>query len=56
VVGILSGLFGIGGGALMVPLMLVVFNFPASLGVATSMFLVLQIFRTRKPIQGGARL
>ncbi len=41
VVGILSGLFGIGGGALMVPLMLVVFNFPASLGVATSMFLVL---------------
>lgn len=40
-VGILSGLFGIGGGALMVPLMLVVFNFPISLGVATSMFLVL---------------
>ncbi|GGC88013.1 UPF0721 transmembrane protein YunE [Thalassobacillus devorans] len=40
-VGILSGLFGIGGGALMVPLMLIVFRFPPSIAVATSMLLVL---------------
>jgi uncharacterized protein len=40
VVGALSGLCGIGGGALMVPLMLLVFRFPPSVAVATSMLLV----------------
>jgi len=39
-VGILSGLFGIGGGSLMVPAMLLLFRFPASVAVATSMFMV----------------
>jgi uncharacterized protein len=39
-VGILSGLFGIGGGSLMVPTMLILFRFPASVAVATSMFIV----------------
>ncbi|MFD1037357.1 sulfite exporter TauE/SafE family protein [Virgibacillus byunsanensis] len=39
-IGMLSGLFGIGGGALMVPLMLLVFGFPVSIAVATSMFMV----------------
>ena len=40
VVGIFSGLFGIGGGSLMVPTMLVLFRFPPSVAVATSMFMV----------------
>ena len=40
VVGMLSGLFGIGGGALLVPAMLVLFHFPPHVAVATSMFLV----------------
>lgn len=39
VVGITSGLFGIGGGALMVPAMLILFRFPPHIAVATSMFL-----------------
>lgn len=39
-VGILSGLFGIGGGSLMVPTMLILFRFPIAVAVATSMFLV----------------
>lgn len=40
VVGMLSGLFGIGGGALLVPVMLLLFHFPPHMAVATSMFLV----------------
>ncbi|WP_078431114.1 sulfite exporter TauE/SafE family protein [Metabacillus halosaccharovorans] len=40
IVGVLSGLFGIGGGSLMVPTMLLLFRFPASIVVATSMFMV----------------
>lgn len=39
-VGTLSGLFGIGGGSLMVPFMLLLFRFPPPVAVATSMFLV----------------
>ena len=40
VVGISSGLFGIGGGSLMVPVMMLVFFFPPHVAVATSMFMV----------------
>ncbi|GAE33229.1 sulfite exporter TauE/SafE family protein [Halalkalibacter akibai] len=40
-VGMLSGLFGIGGGSLMVPAMVVLFHFPPHLAVATSMFMIL---------------
>ncbi|RKL65479.1 hypothetical protein CR203_20600 [Salipaludibacillus neizhouensis] len=40
-VGMFSGLFGIGGGSLMVPAMIVLFAFPAHLAVATSMFMIL---------------
>ncbi|PRO65541.1 sulfite exporter TauE/SafE family protein [Alkalicoccus urumqiensis] len=39
-VGMFSGLFGIGGGSLMVPAMIILFAFPPRLAVATSMFLV----------------
>ncbi|UTR15862.1 sulfite exporter TauE/SafE family protein [Salipaludibacillus sp. LMS25] len=39
-VGMFSGLFGIGGGSLMVPAMILLFAFPPHLAVATSMFLV----------------
>ncbi|MFZ4450842.1 sulfite exporter TauE/SafE family protein [Salibacterium aidingense] len=41
VVGMCSGLFGIGGGSLMVPAMILLFGFPPHMAVATSMFLVL---------------
>ncbi|WP_026688459.1 sulfite exporter TauE/SafE family protein [Alteribacter aurantiacus] len=40
VVGMCSGLFGIGGGSLMVPAMILLFAFPPHMAVATSMFLV----------------
>lgn len=40
VVGFSSGLFGIGGGSLMVPAMLLLFFFPPHVAVATSMFMV----------------
>lgn len=40
VVGMFSGLFGIGGGSLLVPMMLLLFRFPTSVAIATSMFLV----------------
>lgn len=40
VVGMCSGLFGIGGGSLMVPAMIILFAFPPHMAVATSMFLV----------------
>ena len=39
-VGMLSGLFGIGGGAILVPAMVMLFLFPPHVAVATSMFLV----------------
>jgi uncharacterized membrane protein YfcA len=40
-VGMLSGLFGIGGGSLMVPAMIVLFSFPPHVAVATSMFMIM---------------
>lgn len=40
VVGMLSGLFGIGGGSLMVPAMILMFGFPPHRAVATSMFMI----------------
>lgn len=40
IVGFTSGLFGIGGGALMVPAMILLFRFPPHTAVATSMFLI----------------
>lgn len=39
-VGCMSGLFGIGGGSMIVPAMLILFLFPPHVAVATSMFLV----------------
>ncbi|MFC7370888.1 sulfite exporter TauE/SafE family protein [Fictibacillus iocasae] len=40
VVGVVSGLFGIGGGSLMVPAMMLLFGFPVTVAVATSMFMI----------------
>ncbi|WP_428911141.1 sulfite exporter TauE/SafE family protein [Niallia sp. Krafla_26] len=40
VVGFLGGLLGIGGGALMVPSLILLFHFPAHIAVATSMLLL----------------
>lgn len=40
IVGMFSGLFGIGGGSLMVPAMILMFGFPAHIAVATSMFMI----------------
>jgi hypothetical protein len=40
IVGFLSGIFGIGGGSLMVPTMMLVFFFPPHVAVATSMFMI----------------
>ncbi|MDQ0484329.1 putative membrane protein YfcA [Alkalihalobacillus hemicentroti] len=40
VVGVISGLFGIGGGSLMVPAMILLFGFPMTVAVATSMFMI----------------
>ncbi|WP_456273460.1 sulfite exporter TauE/SafE family protein [Bacillus sp. AK031] len=40
IVGFTSGLFGIGGGSLMVPAMILIFLFPPHVAVATSMFMV----------------
>jgi len=40
VVGMVSGLFGIGGGSLLVPAMVLLFLFPPHVAVATSMFMV----------------
>lgn len=40
IVGFLGGLFGIGGGSLMVPVMLLLYRFPPHIAVATSMFLI----------------
>ncbi|MFD0672293.1 sulfite exporter TauE/SafE family protein [Cohnella sp. GCM10027633] len=40
-VGLCSGLFGIGGGSLFVPLMVLLFRFPPHIATATSMFVIL---------------
>jgi uncharacterized membrane protein YfcA len=40
VVGFISGIFGVGGGSLMVPTMILVFFFPPHVAVATSMFMI----------------
>ena len=40
-VGFLSSLFGIGGGTVMVPMMVLVLGFPAHIATATSMFMIL---------------
>ncbi|HWJ79515.1 MAG TPA: sulfite exporter TauE/SafE family protein [Niallia sp.] len=40
VVGVISGLFGIGGGSLLVPSMILLFSFPPQIAVATSMLVV----------------
>ncbi|GGC81595.1 UPF0721 transmembrane protein [Thalassobacillus devorans] len=39
-IGMLSGLFGIGGGSMMVPAMILLFGFPAHIATATSMFMI----------------
>jgi uncharacterized protein len=40
IVGLCSGLFGIGGGSIMVPAMILLFGFPPHRAVATSMFMI----------------
>lgn len=40
-VGFVSGLFGIGGGSLFVPIMVLLFRFPPHVAAATSMFVIL---------------
>ncbi|WP_240468575.1 sulfite exporter TauE/SafE family protein [Gracilibacillus sp. YIM 98692] len=42
-VGALSGFFGIGGGSLMVPAMILFFAFPPHIATATSMFMILSL-------------
>lgn len=41
IVGFISGLFGIGGGVMLVPMMAFLFGFPPQVAVATSMFIVM---------------
>ncbi len=41
IIGVIQGMFGIGGGALIVPIMLLLFNFPIHRAIATTMFLIL---------------
>lgn len=40
-VGFISGLFGVGGGALLVPVMVILFHYPPHVATATSMFVIL---------------
>lgn len=40
-VGLISGLFGIGGGSLFVPVMVLLYQFPPHIATATSMFVIL---------------
>lgn len=40
-VGFISGLFGVGGGALLVPAMVILFRYPPHVATATSMFVIL---------------
>ncbi len=41
VAGFLAGLFGIGGGSILVPMMIILFKFPVHVATATSMFIIL---------------
>jgi uncharacterized membrane protein YfcA len=41
VVGLISGMFGIGGGSYLVPMMVMLFRFPPHVATATSMFVIL---------------
>lgn len=41
IVGFISGIFGVGGGSLLVPTMILVFFFPPHVATATSMFMIL---------------
>lgn len=43
VVGLLSGLFGIGGGSITVPALMIIFGVPIQIAIATSMFMILFI-------------
>lgn len=43
IVGLLSGLFGIGGGSITVPALMLVFGIPIQVAVATSMFMIVFI-------------
>lgn len=43
IVGVLSGLFGIGGGSITVPALMIVFGIPIQIAIATSMFMILFI-------------
>ncbi|MGY0693264.1 sulfite exporter TauE/SafE family protein [Virgibacillus sp. FSP13] len=43
IVGMLSGLFGIGGGSIMVPAMIILFGIPMHIATATSMFMIVFI-------------
>ncbi|ALS23812.1 MULTISPECIES: sulfite exporter TauE/SafE family protein [Paenibacillus] len=40
-VGFIAGLFGVGGGALLVPVMVILFRYPPHVATATSMFVIL---------------
>lgn len=40
IIGITSGMFGIGGGSMIVPMLIILFLFPPHIAIATSMFLV----------------
>lgn len=50
-VGLVSGLFGIGGGSLFVPVMVLLFRFPAHLATATSMFVIFLSALTGSSVQ-----
>ena len=41
IAGMLSGLFGIGGGTILVPMMVILFHFPPHVATATSMFIII---------------
>src|SRR5690625_602690 len=43
IVGVLSGLFGVGGGSITVPALMLVFGIPIQIAIATSMFMILFI-------------
>lgn len=43
VAGFIAGLFGIGGGSIFVPMMLILFKFPIQVATATSMFIILML-------------
>lgn len=40
IVGTISGMFGIGGGSIIVPTMILLFGFPTHIAIATSMFMI----------------